>query len=334
MKFFKKHKFVLPAIVATAASVFACMTIDDIIFPDNPQVDSDIEITVKCKLVTESDDKAQFVFAVLAPKSWSLKDNATLTFTTRGYETQGGTNVVDEPMVIMTDADHEPSTDQTWPQAYQSNIGVMGNTGSVEWTVYHSTTVFNISDKVSTEPIYADVKIKLHTGKDNIKFFMGFGFCEKNYGFNTDRYKANETAKVMEVTGGSGPVDDYTTVKYVSTIPSVFRYGDIFSIQFASTVGDTPTELYDAENPIEEIYLCAKAVLTDGTEIVVEKIDDDHLMQKTSDITYQKYIYPKTFFGLTGNQTISETYFYFYNKDKSKKFKPDDVGFQIVQSAE
>ena len=64
------------AIFALPLIVVACMTIEEIIHPDDPKVNSEIEITVKIKLVTETDETARLVFAVLAPKSWNIAQSA------------------------------------------------------------------------------------------------------------------------------------------------------------------------------------------------------------------------------------------------------------------
>lgn len=301
------------AILALPLCVVACLTIDEIIHPDDARVNSEIDITVRIRLVTETDETTQLVFAVLAPKSWNIAQSAELTLTTEGYAGQGYAEVVDEAMVLMPDTEVEPTTALKWPEAYQSKIGLMGNLGPVEWVVFRSQTTFIINDKVSTDPIVGTVKIRLTTGSQNIKCFMGYGFCGKKSGFNTERYKANEKAKVLTVTGGSNPMIDYTTVSLVSTVPSVFRYGDIFSVRFESVAGEVETALKGAE----KVYLYGRAVYNDGQEAVVDAIGEATLMEKIGETTYQKYIYPRQFFGLPDDAVITATYFHFTNEDGS-----------------
>lgn len=332
MEFIKKHIYAIIACIATVLAVFACMTIEEINFPDNPKANSDIVITVKVKLVTETDDISKMAFAVLAPKSWNLASNAQLSLTTNGYSTQGFSEVTDEKMILMSTTDHEPTTDLTWPQAYQSKIGVMGNTGPVEWTVFRSQTTFTINDKVSKEPIYGTVTIRLKTGPSNIKFFMGFGFCGMHYGLNNGgegRYKPNETAKILTVTGGTGSFD-YTVLNYVSTVPSEFRYGDIFSVNFVSEVSNTPTKL----KGVDKVYLGGRVLLADGTSKEVDTPSEATLMTKTGDISYMKYIYPKSFFNLPKNAIIKDLHVWFTNADKSIIVTNGTTGFEVAQSEE
>ncbi len=246
MKFLKNCKYWL-AIFALPLVVVACMTIEEIVHPDDAKVNSEIDITVRIKLVTETDETTQLVFAVLAPKSWNIAQSAQLSLTTSGYASQGYADVTDEQMELMPDSEVEPTTALKWSEAYQSKIGLMGNLGPMEWVVFRSKTTFIINDKVSTDPIEGTVKIRLTTGSQSIKCFMGYGFCGMKSGFNGERYKANEMSKVLTVTGGSGAMLDYTTVSLVSTVPSVFRYGDIFSVKFESVDGSTETALKGAE---------------------------------------------------------------------------------------
>lgn len=319
------------AIFALPLIVVACMTIEEIIHPDDPKVNSEIEITVKIKLVTETDETARLVFAVLAPKSWNIAQSAKLTLTTEGYASQGYADVVNEEMSLMADTDLEPTTALKWSEAYQSKIGLMGNLGPVEWVVFKSQTVFIINDKVSTDPINGTVKIRFTTGSQNLKCFMGYGFCGMKSGFNGERYKANERSKVLTVTGGSNPMIDYTTVSLVSTVPSVFRYGDIFSVKFESVAGTTETAL----KGVEKVYIYGRAIYNDGQVAEVDAIGDATLMEKIGETTYQKYIYPRHFFNLPDDAVITATYFHFTNGDKSIVVK-DTTGddFLISQSEE
>lgn len=330
---YRNHRAAFLFMAAAALLVFGCMTIEDIIFPDEPKVNSEIEIKVKIRVVTETDDVAKLVFGVLAPKSWHLADNATLSYTTSGYATQGFPEVVDEALLPVAASEIEPSTQMPWAMAHQSILGLMDNFGEVEWTVFKSSTSFVINDNVSKEPIDAVVKIRLKTGPDNIRFNMGFHFCGDHYGMKDDgesRYKRNEKSKVLEVTGGAGPVDDYTKVKLVSTTPSVFRYGDIFAVNFQSEVDDNATALKGAD----EVYLCAEAVLADGTVVSVSKPSAKNLMTVTGPVSYLKYIYPRDFLGLAPNAVIKEMSVWFTDKEGKVRVDDSGSGFVLSQSAE
>lgn len=86
----------------------------------------------------------------------------------------------------------------------------MGNTGPMEWVIFQSKTSFDVNDQRENgkEPIVGTVKIRLKTGPQAIKCFMGYGWCSLNKGFDVGgddgkgsnrRYKENEKSKVLTV---------------------------------------------------------------------------------------------------------------------------------------
>lgn len=305
MKYFKKYRISIITI-ALLTMVMGCMTIENIIHPDDPQVNSEIEIGVDLKLVPDNDDNTQMVFAVLAPKSWKIAENAKLTFSTNGY-TQG--DILNETMVLMSNTDIEPTTALPWSAALQSEIGLMENLGPVEWVVFRSQTTFVITDEVE-KLINAHVKIKLTTGSENIKLFMGYFFTGKTRGLHSEYYEKNAKSKVMTVSGGSNALIDYTTVSLVTTVPSNFGYNDLFSIVFQSQAGAVETPLKGED----EVYIYGKAIFAEGKDsIIVDGISDKTLMERIGNTTYQKYIYAPEFFGLPEGAVLTETYFHFSN---------------------
>lgn len=336
MKSIKKHILASLAIIATAVLAFSCMEILDIIFPENPQVNSEIEITVITRLNTETDETSKMIFAALFPKSWKAAENISATLTTSGYIHHGYPDVVDQPMSLVSPSDLEPITQLPWVTAYQSKIGFMENKGDVEWVVFESEETFITHDVVSNKaPITGTVKLKVKTGPDNIKYFFAAGWASKRSGFgaNDGRYKANETAKVLEVKGGTGASYDFTVLPLVSTVPGVLRYGDMFSVCFESKVEEAETELFGTE----EIYLMGEVTLNDGTVLKVDNVSDANLMKKKSDVSFYRYIYPSEFFNVPEGKKITDLRVYFTNRDRSKSVWKNDEKtemFQIVQNAE
>lgn len=332
MKLLKKYKYWL-AVLLLSAGVVGCMFIEEIIHPDDAKVNETIDITVKIKLVPETDDNSRLVFAILAPKSWNIASTADVKFSTTGY-TKGAGDVTNEKMTLMSDNELEFSTSSKWSTAFQSKIGLMGNLGPVEWVVFESSTSFVTEDpKKGGDPeIKATVNIKLKTGSQAIKVFMGYVFCGKHYGFGNDRYEDNALSKVLTVTGGSLPMLDYTTVTLVSTVPSTFGYGDIFSVLFEEKVGSIETALLGAD----KVYLYGKVIYNNGLEKTVDVINSKTLMEKIGETTWQKYIYPKEFFGLPADAVITKTYFHFSNEAKTIIVKDDeeDDDFLIMESPE
>lgn len=316
-----------------ALLVIACeMVVEQINFPDDAKVNSEITVKVKLKLVTETDDNSRMVFAVLAPKSWNLKNNSQLTLTTDGYASQGYSEVTDEQLTVIPDNETEKSTALSYPVAYQSKIGLMGNKGPVEWTVFKSSTIFHINDKVSTAPIYGYVTMKIKTGPTPIKFFLGIGFCGTTWGLDKEsgegRYTPNETAKEVIVHGelNDDGLEDYTVTPSVSTVPSTLRYGDIFSIVFDAS----ETELKGASN----VVLCGKAILSNGETSTLENVSEDRIMDNLGDNSFRKYIYPKQLFSVPTNVEIEKMYVWFISNDGTIMVKEGEDGHFVAQASE
>jgi hypothetical protein len=314
MKRLKKYWLLLmvaPFLVAT------CMTIEEIIHPDNATVDSDIEIVVRIKIDAETDGNSKLAFGVLAPKSWDIAHNATLTLTTTA---DFPANVVNESMTVIPASETNPSDALSWPASFQSKFGVLGNTGGpVEWVVFESNTTFQIHDKDNggaQKVVNGTVRIRLHTGPRATKLFMGYAFRGKaNLEHNGDAVKE----KMLEVTGGDDPLWDYTIEAPISYVPATFGFGDIFAIKYNepnSTVGGLKGG---------NVYLQAKAVYTINggvqQEKTVDEISSKTLMDELGDTgqvtSWQKYIYPKDFFDLPDNAEIIEIHVQFTNQDES-----------------
>ena len=138
------------------------------------------------------------------------------------------------------------------------------------------------------------------------------------------RYVPNERAEVFEVTGGDGVFYDYTTTPPISTTPSTFRYGDIFAINFEASGQEL--------EGTEDVYLCAKAVLADGTERIMEDKVDKSLMEKSGETSYFRYIYPYDFFGLPVGTEIKEIYVWCSNADGSVLYKEGEDGTLVSQA--
>nr|WP_321412246.1 DUF4961 domain-containing protein [uncultured Carboxylicivirga sp.] len=237
MKVLRYHKrFWISCILPFVLTM--CMTIENITHPDNALVNSEIEIKVDVKLTPINSDQTKLIFAVLAPVSWNIADNANLTFTTNGYSAG---DVMDESMILVSDSEMEPATKMSWSTSLENVIGFMGNLGPVEWVVFESASTFSINNNVDNL-ISASVKIKLTTGNDNIKLLMGYFFCGKSHGLDNSFYTSNAKSKVLRVTGGTNELIDYTSDVQATEgeLPdySVFTVGNVFSNYYMEVEGD------------------------------------------------------------------------------------------------
>jgi hypothetical protein len=311
----KRLKKYLLFLLATPLLVVTCMTIEDVTHPDNAQVDSDIDIAVRIKIVAETNGNSKLAFAVMAPKSWNLATSATLTLSTTALF--GGNVVTNEPMTVIPSGETNPADALSWPASFQSTYGVMGNTGPVEWVVFESSTVFQIHDGIQEQKeVDGTVSIKLHTGPRAIKLFMGYAFCGKG---PLEHNGGDFRSKILEVTGGDDPVWDYTVEPPISYVPATFGFEDIFSIKY-----NEPNSTVSGLKEGGSAYLLGKvkySVNSATTEKTIDETNSKTLMEALGDMgqmtSWQKYIYPRDFFDLPENAVIEEIYVYFANQDKS-----------------
>lgn len=319
MKSIRRYKQLL-LLMAVSFLVATCMTIEDIIHPDDAKVDSDINISVKIRIVAETDGNSKLAFGILVPKSWNIAKNASLTLsTTAGF----AANVVTNELMTLVGAEEKNPTDNLpWASSFQSKIGVLENTGPVEWVVFKSATTFQINDNNPGQgEINGTVNIKIHTGDRAIKFFMGYTFCGEAFGFNNEKYPDEfvKASKVLEVTGGDEPMMDFTADPAISFVPATFGFGDIFSIKY-----NEPHYVTEGGLKGGEAYLAGKVTYEENgatKEKTIDEISSKTLMEELGDMgqvtSWQKYIYPKDFFGLSKDAVILSINVHFTNKDKS-----------------
>lgn len=323
---FRNRILFLLLVAALPLLVVSCLFFDNIIQPESALVDSEVEITAQLRVAPETNDKGRLVFAMLAPKEWNLAEQATLLLTTTDYANQGFSEVVDEPLTPMPATETDPKNGMAWSDSFASVIGTGGNDGSVEmeWIVWRSSTTFDISDKRTVDGVetvlpnvHANVKIRFRTGLTPLECELGYSYCYDIYGLQRDDQRFAEAFK---------PFQTYEEV--FTTSPSVFRYGDIFSITFSHG----STALKDAS----EIYLCGTAVHDGGQRTQVTAAGEKNRMSPLGS-RFEKYIYPKDFFNLPADAVIEELSFYFINADGSIVVRDEENGgeeFIVEQAAE
>ena len=339
MKLSKKNMYVL-SLTLLAILVVNCMTIVDIIHPDDAQVNSDIDISVKIKIDAETDGNSKVAFGILVPKSWNVAQNSTLTLTT--VANFAANVVADEPMTVIAAGELNPSDGQTWVNSFQSKFGMLDNKGPVEWVVFESGTTFQIHDKANDgaqKVVEGTIKIRIRTGERAVKFFMGYTFCGKAFGYNSEKYPSTPViaSKLLEVTGGDYPLWDFTVEPPISFVPATFGLEDIFSVKYS--------ELNSMEGGLKgaNVYLVGKVKYSEGgviREKSMEETGSKTLMEELGDMgdvtSWQKYIYPKNYFDLPKNAIITELKLYFTNQSKSIIIQDNETeeGFLITGTCE
>ena len=336
----KNMKWGIAALIGTILVIAGCIKLTDVIIPSKIDPGTTVEIHVKGQIKPETGYGPEgLALAILAPKAWDIAHTAELYMTTSNL--QNLTGVADlkeekmvvisgEPMPKCTDEEDKQYQGMSWSQAYYAKNGDQGNVGGdVEWVVFKNGTTEVTVDDTRPNYIEVDVKILLKVGDDPLKCKMAFEFVGAKEGWENVGFKDNLT--VREVVVGDGSIN-YLEYPLTSTTPDVWRYGDFFAVNFAAQAGDVKTALY-GEN---DVYMNGTAILADGSQVTVEKRDNSTRMNRLNEKTYQKYIFPTHYFGLSNKTKIVDLYFYFTNKDGSKVVTSNDFeyGFQFRQKAQ
>lgn len=332
MKLIRKYKYLF-SLLAIIFMVTTCMTIEEIIHPDDAKVDSDIEIAVRIKIVAETDGNSKLAFGILMPKAWNVKENATLTLTTQADF--AGNRVTDEPMVLMSSSDRNPSDGLPWAGSFQSRFGVLGNTGPVEWVVFKSATTFQIHDQIPSQKVVEGVvKIKVRTGSRAVKFNAGYTFCGEAFGFNGEKYPGDDVleSKLLQVTGGTEPMMDFTADPPLSFVPATFGFGDIFAIRY-----NEPNYVTEGGLKGGNVYLQAKVTYMENGEVKEKTVDEVSARTQMESLgnlgtvtVFQRYIYPREFFGLPKEVEIVGIRVRFTNQEKSVQILDSETGSDFV----
>ena len=322
-------------------AVTACLQLTELIMPSHVGTNSTADIIVRGSIKPEAGYGPEGIaIAILAPRAWDITNTAELTLSTSGLEAAYGVgDIVNEPMVPISDVllpkttgteGLEVYTGLTWSQAYYMRYGDMGNVGGdVEWVIFvnRDTKVYAASLKDTDLRVNFEVNAKLKTGEDPVKCILAFEFAGELEGWEGVGFKRNMKTGLLTVGDGT---DDYTAFPLTSTVPSSFRYGDFFCVQFTSEAGGTKNALYGER----DVYMCGTAFLADGSTVTLDRKDETTRMNNSSNTLYTRYIFPRHYFGLDRNAEITNLYLYFTNKDGSKTVKPagSDLGFRFKQN--
>lgn len=353
MRLNKIFKGLAVAVAVCTATFFACNSFDSIDQPERVNANETFTIKAKLKIVPETEEKdAVLAFAMYAPKSMDLANNATVVFSTLNFAEVLGTDygvvdVKDEVLTIIPadeKAPHSPfifegevTQDQwiPWKDAFQSCYGdgdnwLMGIADQMEWVVWESKEHFYISDKLLDGtahqiPLYAEVTITLNAGKYNQDCFLGYAYCNKIKGFyNYQDQLSDAEWRRFYVEGGINLEPEQPAEPVMTTIQSDFSYNDLFGIEFKAA----GTALEGEEN----IYLCGKATYDGGQEVEVAAAVEANRLTPLGEGVFEKYIFPMHFFSLPLTTQMESFVVWFTNADGTKVVNSNSDGtpFNIV----
>src|ERR1700754_149973 len=146
--------------------VSCSMSIDSIVQPASVNGGDNLPVTLNVTIVTNQAQTSNFMVAVLVPKVWKARQNATITFTS---DISSGP----QPMTVIPVGTAAPQGGGAdWPTLLLNKIGNGGNLiADYEWVAFYSNSSYSING-VAT--VHAQVSINIQTSPDNLSFKLAY----------------------------------------------------------------------------------------------------------------------------------------------------------------
>lgn len=307
-------------IIVLAAIVVACMEIIKFTHPDSAEVNTvvDASMEIKIDVNADIDQRTTLLVGILAPASWNLSENATITYSSPNMPGEGA--VSNLKMRLATPSDL--SEGKEWKVLMTEKLGNRNNYEPVEWIAFiaEKDHLWKGGDKFE-----GTINFKLKTGSENIRTNLSYFIGNTQDGVHDDNQYYLLQNKLFETTGGDNPLIDYTMPKIAYMTPQKFTWEDIVRFNFDATVkvDDIDSPLKDAS----EVYFMARATYNNGAStVVVDEISTKTHMQSEGENKWFLYMYPHEYFAIPAETKIEKIEFYLVNKDKSIEVKLPDGG--------
>jgi hypothetical protein len=304
------------AITGFSLFVATCVSIVGITHPDSAPVNSVVEVSLDVEVAPAETETGKILVGILAPETWSLAENAEVTYTT-----SLDPDVV-KTMSVATSANLAPSG-KPWAASLRDSLGTQDNYEPVEWIA------FIADEDISYENLIAftgTVHISFTAGDQNLKTNLAYVVTSIQDAADVDVRGVRKVT--FETTGGENAMIDYTQPKVCSVTPETFTWEDIVAVHFNLSLGDSPLKGAD------KVYMMARATYSEGTqEVVVDEVSEKTLLLSEGTDKWVLYIYPHEFFDIPAGETIGDVGFHLVNEDKSIVVKMSgDVDFSVPEN--
>lgn len=254
-----------------------------------------------------------FIVAFLAPRSWNVGQNATVTYIEDKYEVDQ-----EHKMVVIPD-NEQPANykGMTWDAALKKKFGVRSNVlNDMEWTAFKSDNYPNVSGT-----IHYTVTIKCNSGRSNLKFRPSFFINHSSDGLGGDdrHYAVKDADDCFEVVEGAGAVIDFCSTHYNQVEPLSASQDDFVTFTFQGDINTN--ELINVEN----IYIEATAYTVEGNKYVINEKSTKTLMKREVKLPrYSITCWPGGFFNIPEGESISRIEYLFTNEDGTVSISRSD----------
>ena len=322
--------------------VTSCFDITGVTQPASAKVGETITITVDVHLDMEDQDEnyKYLRFGILAPKTWDLTNNATVSFDSPidlGQNPGSGNMVIEGGDITKWFGGSKGLdgnvTGNTVVADMNTILGIGENYGESEWVAFRSEGPVNAG--LQNENGTITVSLKVGPGHSGAQ--LGYWVGSHQEGFKQEDVVNDQSAvsrhwdtffEKIVITGAGASATDLTgpAPTFTATVGAGedgYTFDDIITINFDAKEGylGANTALLNAG----EVYMCATALLGDGT--TVAKVDRSAAAKMTLSgaDTWSKTIWPPAYFGVN-NQIITEIHLNFQNADGSIVVKNPGYG--------
>jgi hypothetical protein len=307
----------LSALLIIAILVSFChIKITKVTIPATAQVGDVVPVKLDLDISCNSDGSDKLIIGVLMPKGWKGMQNMTATYTS----SKGNGSFVMTPLTTL--AAHGEG--KNWPDYMRATFGIAGNLiDDMEWVVMQSDVPFSYANN---DKITGSINLKLKVGADDNPTVVKLAYVVANTtnGFTSDNFVDDGYGAIAEyyneyigdcftVTGGSGDLVDFCNPQLTNISPPKSLDNDLVTLTFDSNVIQTELSGND------ELYLCTTGTTDNGQTITICEQTARTRMKPVGGGRYEITIWPKSFFGVSDNQTVTNMTYFITDKTGTKQ---------------
>lgn len=256
-----------------------------------------------------SDVDARLVIGMLAPRSWDIRNNATMTFQANRLCDPEDINTMSP---IPEGSAPKNMEGYSWSEALMSRFGIGTNLyNDMEWVAWQSDNAFPYFN--GSKPDYT-VTIKCKMSNDNIIACLGFVVNHTNDGLSTsaDHHKVLYTDP-FTVYGGNGEVIDFTKQRFNTVEPARILQDDIVTFTFGGDAFDNDLVA------CSEIFFESIAYTFEGGVYTNNRRENENMLRRDNSHSnsYSVTLWPVQFFDIPEGETIQRIDYVFTNRDGS-----------------
>ncbi len=322
--------FVILAVVCSM-----CMFIISVEQPSTAGAGSTMTVTLQIDMKPEQNNNNYLVLGVLVPKDWNVANSGTASFDS-DYDFDGTAPASGNMRVAGSDfgsfqqdeaKNTSGKTGNTWAEQIDiyRNGDIGENYGAVEWVVFISENRVKVRED---EDFSGTITVTIPVGSGHTGAQLGYFLGNANHGLKIEDPPRDDGkgeqhfdfffTDCMTITGASGEATDLcgpAPTNVVAISPEGYLFNDIITIKFDAKEGidGEPTALNNAG----AVFLCATAVLADGSTKIVCDNNASAQMSLAGNNIWELTMWPTGYFGLSGGQVMTELHMNFQNPDGS-----------------